>query len=250
MVAIIGVGFVGGAMKKSFQNKGIRTSTYDAHVESDSFEECLAHDIIFLCLPTPANENGYDITAIEQTCERLRGYQGVVVLKSTVLPGTTNALREKYELNVVHNPEFLTARTAFEDFHTQAHVVIGGVSKELFEFYQTHYTENVSVCTSVESECVKLWCNSFYASKVMLFNEFHKMASHLSADFEKIKGLMLKNGWIHPMHTSVPGPDGCFGFGGACFPKDTHALLTFLQNHELPCALLTQTVEENKHLRK
>ena len=73
------------------------------------------------------NKKEYDKDAIHEICSRLieNSYSGIVVLKSTVEPGTTNMLGDRYNLKFVHNPEFLSTATAFEDFHNQSHIVIG-----------------------------------------------------------------------------------------------------------------------------
>ena len=107
-------------------------------------------------------------------------YKGVVVVKSTVEPETINKLSKKYNLKLCHNPEFLTARTAYEDFHNQKHIVLGsGLNTTIEdmdsvkEFYERLYPEaSVSLCTSLESESMKIMY-SFYASKVLLFNEYY-----------------------------------------------------------------------------
>ena len=124
----------------------------------------------------------YDKMAIVETCEYLteNNYAGIVVIKSTVEPMTTEHFSNLFpKLEFVHNPEFLTARTAYQDFHNQRHVVIGfptNASREknqkIIEFYSKHYpSAEISVCTSTESESMKIFCNSFYAVKIQFFTE-------------------------------------------------------------------------------
>lgn len=147
MISIIGLGFVGGSMVKSFKMKGFDVKGYDKFNESDSFEDCLKSDIMFLALPTIFNSetNAYDKEPIHETCKKLiaSNYKGLVVIKSTVEPETTKNFSEIYDLKFVHNPEFLTAATAFEDFHNQTHIVLGkgpnvldNDLKNLREFYE------------------------------------------------------------------------------------------------------------------
>ena len=263
-VGIVGLGFVGGAMYKSFMMKGINVVGYDKFKEDGvkSITELFKCDIVFLCLPTLFCEEKceYDKSALNEVleCFEENNYDGVVVLKSTVEPETTNIFSKTYKkLRICHNPEFLTARSAFKDFHNQTHVILGkglnSIEKDmemLENLYKTYYpTIIVSHCMSLESESMKIMCNSFYASKIMLFNEFNLMCKNNGSNYETIKSLMIKNGWINPMHTLVPGPDGLMGYGGACFPKDTKALNNYMERLGTPHKVLESTIEECESIR-
>ena len=130
-IAIIGVGVVGGAILKSFNLKDINVLTYDIknNSENDLIKCITESDIIFLCLPTLYNKirKEYNKDAIHNICKKLvkYNYKSIVILKSTVEPGVTQELYKKYKLDIFHNPEFLTARTAFEDFHNQKKCYFG-----------------------------------------------------------------------------------------------------------------------------
>ena len=262
-IGVIGLGFVGGAILESFKLKNIDVIGYDKYKKGglEYLIDILCCEIVFLCLPTLFSDETqtYDKTAIYEVCNDLDQweYKGIVVLKSTVEPETTNRLSEKYKkLKIIHNPEFLTARTAFEDFHNQTHIVIGYGPNvkddgELTQFYSKYYPKaEISVCSAIESECMKIFCNSFYASKIMLFNEYYLLCKKNGSDFNKIKSIMFKNKWINPMHTDIPGPDGLLGYGGACFPKDTKALLSYMKEQNTPCKVLENVVEECEQVRK
>ena len=260
-ISIIGLGFVGSAMKKSFEMKDVNVFGYDKYKDCNhTFEDCLETEIMFLCLPTKFNEDTceYDKEPIHEVCARLNksGYDGLVVIKSTVEPGTTNMLTEQYtNLTFVHNPEFLTARTAFEDFHNQKHVVLGKGEKNdnieaLVIFYNKLYPDaQISVCCSIESESMKSYVNCFYSVKIQFFNELYLTCQKNGSDYNTVKNLMLKNNWINPMHTTVPGPDGELSYGGLCFPKDTNALLEYMKKNNIPCSVLKATVEERNEMR-
>jgi nucleotide sugar dehydrogenase len=261
IIGIIGLGFVGSSMYKSFKLKGINVLGYDKYKESDSFELCLSSDIIFLCLPTQFNEitNEYDKSIIYNTCDSLQqyNYNGIVVIKSTIEPTTTNKLSEMYNLKFIHNPEFLTARTAFDDFHNQKHIVLGK-SKNILDddiekiekFYKTYYENaEISICTCLESESMKIFCNSFYAVKIQFFNELYLLCNKMNCEYNNVIELMLKNGWINKMHTNVPGPDGKLSYGGLCFPKDTNALLQFMKINNSECDVIEATINERNKMR-
>ena len=179
MIFIIGVGMVGGAIEKSLKCKNIKFSCYDKYKKIGNIEESLKSNIVFLCLPTPYNKDlkCYDKSSINENMKFLsdNNYKGLIVLKSTVEPGTSQKLSDEFtNLNIVHNPEFLTARTAFDDFENQNHIVLGKTSRvgcdkiqDIYDFFKNNYSDNISVVTSQESETMKITANSFYSVKIM-----------------------------------------------------------------------------------
>jgi nucleotide sugar dehydrogenase len=262
-IAIVGVGVVGNAVYESFKkinNEDI--IVYDKYKNIGKIDNILNCQIIFLCLPTLYNDDNkcYDKSAIHEICNYLSNnkYQGLVVIKSTVEPSTTETFSELYDLNMLHNPEFLTSRTAIEDFENQEHIVIGKTSKcnekyidDLYNFYKKNYPKaEISLCSSNESELMKLGVNNFYSVKIQFFNELYLLSQkHYNVNFDIVKNLMIKNGWINPMHTSVPGIDGKLSYGGMCFPKDTNALLQHMKKMDTPHCVLEATITERNILR-
>ena len=120
----------------------------------------------------------------------------------------------------------------------------------LHNFYEKNYPEaEISICSSVESESMKIFCNSFYAVKIQFFNELYDFCDKLEINYDKIKNLILKNNWINPMHTNVPGPDGKLSFSGMCLPKDSEALLNCMKDFESKCAVLEATLNERNQMR-
>jgi len=262
-IGIIGVGVVGNAVYRSLTEKcgASNVIAYDKFKNIGLFDDILDTQIVFLCLPTLYNYqlSAYDKSALHEICGKLEEhhYQGLVVIKSTVEPTVSQTFADKYKLFVLHNPEFLTARTAYEDFHTQAHIIVGrttAVSDEqvnlLTNFYGQYYPEaEISTCTSTESESVKIFCNCFYSVKIQFFNELFLLCNKLSTNYDAVVSMMLKNGWINPMHTIVPGTDGSLSYGGMCFPKDTNALLSFMKSQDSPHKVMDATVTERNEMR-
>ena len=263
-IAVIGLGFVGSSIVKSFKQKNINVIGYDKYKDGGigSIEECLSTDINFLALPTQYNYDlgEYDKSAIIIVCNYLskHNYTGLIVIKSTVEPETTENLCKLFpNLEFVHNPEFLTARTAFDDFHNQTHVVLGRSSqcsdknyKKLIKLFETNYPNaEISLCSSLESESMKIFCNSFYAVKVQFFTELFSLCNKNGCNFKKVIKMMLKNNWINPMHTNVPGPDNKISYGGLCFPKDTNALSKYMEKLESPGQVLNATIAERNIMR-
>lgn len=272
-VGIIGLGFVGSSILKSFEvkinelnlSKNITLYGYDKYKDGGigKLEDCLNCNIIFLALPTLYNENlqSYEHEPILDTCQILEEklFKGTIVIKSTIEPTITDMLSDKFKsLHFIHNPEFLTARTAFEDFHSQTHIVLGvgkscpkkKVNLVVNLYKQLYPYANISKCTSIDSESMKIFCNTFYAVKIQYFNELYLLCQKLGANYNNIVDLMLKNNWINPMHTQVPGPDGKLSYGGLCFPKDTNALMQFMKKNNVPHSVLKATIEERNTFRK
>jgi len=266
MAAVIGLGFVGSALFKSFAIKKVEPlNGFDKYKNGGvgCFKDCLQSPMIFLCLPTlyDHDDREYNKSAIYETMELLSQceYDGVVVLKSTVEPGTCDVLSKQYvNLSIMHNPEFLSAATAFHDFHYQDHVVLGKGTNcsetqitMMTSFYKELYPEaEISICTALESESMKSFVNCFYSVKIQFFNELYQLCVKQGSNFDTIKELMIKNKWINPMHTTVPGHDGKPSYGGACFPKDTNALLQTMKQNGTPHALLEGCIRERNDMRE
>ena len=260
-IGICGIGVVGNSLLHYFQNK-INVIQYDKYKNGGigSINKLLETSFVFLCLPTLYcdEKKEYDKTSIYEVCRYLSDnkYNGYVVIKSTVEPGTCRYLKNTYNLKILHNPEFLTARTAIEDFENQNHIVIGGSSNddthidELKKFYETYWDATISTSIYEESELMKIGVNSFYAVKIQFFNEIYALANkYENTNYTKITNMMLKNKWISPHHIQVPGTDGKLSYGGMCFPKDTNALYQLMLKKETPCEVLAGTILERNKLR-
>lgn len=244
-IGVIGNGVVGNATARCFMEHA-EVRVWDQVVEKSThaFIDVLECDIIFVCLPEAAlDEFAKDV---HSCCAAGSPIDFNLVIKSTCPIGTTRELSEKYGLkNLVHSPEFLTARCAVTDAQLPARNIIGCVrnihSGEVVtledgtvintptylcpRILQRLYRERfpgvpIHVMTSDESEAVKLFQNGFFAVKVGYFNEINELAAKLGLDWEVIRAAMLADGRIAHSHTQVPGPDGKYGFGGTCLPKD------------------------------
>ena len=266
-IGISGLGFVGSAMMLTFIQKGyIEGETlfvYDKYKDGGigCIDGLIHTDILFLALPTLFNFDTrcFDIGSIDDNLKELsgKGYNGIVVIKSTIEPLTTQNFCKKYNLNIVFCPEFLSAKTAFYDFLNQKHIIIGktdSICEDKLELLINFFVENfknaeITLCSSTEAECVKLFSNNFYSVKIQFFTEMFLLCDKIGINFDKVRDTMLKNSWINPMHTQIPGSDGNISYGGNCFPKDTNALLHFMINKEVPHNLLKACIEERDLMR-
>jgi nucleotide sugar dehydrogenase len=268
-ISIIGLGVVGQAMYDSFIIKTKNNSKYNIYGYDKyknggigTLESCVDSDIIMTALPTLYKDelNNYDYSSTYEVIEQLNNmeYKKFVLIKSTVEPLFTEKIAEKYpNITFIHNPEFLYAKTAFEDFHNQKYIILGTTPNydnynlnTIRNMYIELYCDNIKICTSNESECVKLFYNTYCSVKIQYFNELYLLSNKIGCDFEYIKDMMYLTGSIEKNHTQVPGPDGKLSFGGMCLPKDCKALLAFMKNNNINCDVLDACVNEMTLMRK
>lgn len=262
-IGIVGLGTVGNAIYDSLNDKGCILFSYDKYKNIGSINDLLHCKIVFLALPTNFDNDTkeYDKSAIDEVCDFFNNnsYYGGIILKSTVEPTYCEELSEKYGLlNIIFNPEFLTARTAKEDYNNQSHIVLGqtrecdnDIFNTVVSFYETYFPNSeISICLSEEAETMKIVANTFYSVKIQFFNEIYSLCSKLDIDYDIVVNLILKNGWITKDHTQVPGPDGQLSYGGACFPKDSNALLNFMKRNNSYHAIIDASIKEKNEMRQ
>ena len=216
---------------------------------------------IFICIPTPYDEDSktYNMDEIDCTLFLLSElkYKGVILLKSTVLPEYCQVTNNNYStLNIINNPEFLSASTAEYDFAHQEHIILGYTeqSKPVITVVEAFYkaifpNALISTTNSATSAITKLACNSFYATKVQFFTEIYLICEKMNINFDEVKNLMLHNKWINPKHTNIPGNDGQISFGGSCLPKDINAFNHFMSVHNSPNNVLDAVIMERNFMR-
>lgn len=263
-IGIIGYGFVGEATGKGFSSSPKnKVLWYDKFKESPNTldEVVINSEFIFICLPTPMfrDYSGQDISIVEGVMEeiapKLQGTDKVVIVKSTVLPGTTQKFQDKYpEINFIMNPEFLTQAKANEDFLKPARTVIGGKNEEVKNRVMNPYKsilkdQKYFLVGLTEAEMIKYMSNIMLASKVLLANEFYILNEAIGANYKEIYKAVEADPRIGS-HLNVPGSDGDLGFGGACFPKDTLGLLAFAKQKEVDMSALNGIWQKNLKIRK
>ena len=259
VIGIIGQGFVGSAIFSKF-SKYFKVLTYDLEPNlcnsnlSQIKNEC---QVVFTCLPTPMKKNGdCDISIVESVIKDLNDVKKLIVVnKSTVVPGTTEFLNNKYQnIQIVFNPEFLTERNAKKDFENQNRIILGGprpATTVVKNLYSKAFPEIPIIKTgSKHAEMVKYFINSFLATKVSFANEIFQICDRLGLDYDKVVEYSLYDKRIGKSHLGVPGHDGDFGFGGHCFPKDLSALINLSNNLNTVNNVLSSAKETNNILRK
>ena len=235
-IGIAGVGMVGENLARYFREvKSVEPILYDPPKNIGSAEELAEADTVFICVNTPRAEDGTaDISQIKAVLDIMKDGQ-IAVIKSTVPPGTTRALAEKYEnILFMFNPEFLTEATAYENMTAPARQIIGyledteEIAKGIMEILPRAQYE--LICDAEEAEMVKYASNAFYATKVIFFNELFDICEAAKIDYEKIKEALKADPMTGPEHLEI-WHKGYRGFGtpevSKCLPKDVDALIAF-----------------------
>ena len=269
-IGIIGNGFVGKAVKESFKNHFevfvFDTDKRKANVETlnELINKCR---IVFICLPTPMNsDKSCHLDIIEDTlnkindwCDEMDYYgleQRTIIIKSTIPPGTTERWNKEYnKIDIAFNPEFLTEANAIDDFKNQNKIIIGSTRK-VGSVVKTLYskafpTVPVIKTSATIAEMVKYFTNCFLAMKVSYANEIYKICEKLDIDYDKVVEYAVHDERIGRSHLNIPGPDGDFGFGGHCLPKDLNALIHLAEKKGLGLDInvLKSILETNNKVR-
>ena len=230
-IGIIGYGVVGKAAANTLSDK-YDLIIYDKYVDKDRFEDLIKCDMIFIMVPTPfdCKINNVDDSAILDSLDNLKriSYKNIIIIKSTVPPGSCKRYSEIYDMEIVFNPEFLReSTTPNEDFANQDTVVIGTDKVEVFSKIKQMYKE-VTIpeasfyhTSTKEAEMIKCAQNTMLASRVAIANMIFDSCQNINVDYDIVRKIAFDNFDILGPHMSlVPGPDGKRGFGGKCLPKD------------------------------
>ncbi len=251
---IIGVGMVGGALKKYFDKTGYKVLFYDKEKNIGSVDEVNQADVIFICVPTPfTQEKSFDLSYVEDACQNISG-EKIVVIKSTVVPGTTEKLQQKYpQHKFLFNPEFLTEATANYDMENPNRQIIGYVEQsrdtadDIMKILARAPFEKIM--PSKEAEMVKYFSNTWFATKVAFANQIYDLCQKLGIDYELVKEAAAADKMIGPTHLEI-FHKGYRGYGGKCLPKDIRALIKFAGENNVDLKLHKAVEEINNKLIK
>ena len=255
-VGIIGNGFVGESTAFAFSLTS-EVKIYDINKlkTTHTLEEVHNCEYVFVCVPTPMNTEGkQDLSFIEEVF-KYANREPIYIIKSTVIPGTTDKLELKYpELNIIFSPEFLTERNAKLDMLTQSRIILGG-DKEHTEkveklFNERFMNRHIIKTDSKTAEYIKYMNNTFFATKVSVMNEFYRLSKAIGVNWEDALYGFASDGRIGDSHLHVPGPDGNLGFGGTCLPKDINALINYAKDNSVNMNILEAAWKTNLEVRE
>ena len=258
-IGIVGHGFVGKATDWGF-NKKVKKYIVDPKLKTTIDElSCFEPEIIFICVPTPMNNDGsQDSSVIEKVIKDLskKCRNSIKVVKSTVLPSILEKLTQQ-DQNIIYNPEFLREKHANEDFINSKIIIFGGsknICTKVAEAYKLHSrckTRDYIFTDLFTASFIKYSLNTYLATKVVFFNELHAIFKSLnvSDSWNSVISTLSKDERIGHSHMEVPGHDGKEGFGGACFPKDSVALVKYASEIGIDMSVLKTVIKTNNKIR-
>lgn len=253
-------GTVGETVFTYFKRESFPVFGYSRHgkknISSISLEEINSKcDVIFVCVPTPFNytTHSQDLSVLEDVLRKIVANK-IVVIKSTVLPGTTEKLQQRYpQLKLLFNPEFLSRATALHDFQYPDRQILGytkiskGVTNGILQILpKGKYTK---IMKSTEAELIKYAHNIFGALSVVYANHLFDVCQKKDLDYEKIiqaftalKGMEQFRRYATIYHNHKRG------FGGPCFPKDINSFLAFCNSMDVKVELIKAARDANKRI--
>ncbi|MDC1145865.1 hypothetical protein OAT31_03050 [Candidatus Marinimicrobia bacterium] len=265
-IGVVGKGFVGSAVLHGFSpNVGCDaiTRVYDKDPtrSQDSLEDTVnKSDFVFISVPTPSKKDGsIDLSILESAIEDISAVsinnETIFLVRSTIIPGTTQNLQSKFPtLKLVFNPEFLTERSANFDFINQSRCIFGGDkknTKKVSELFRWRFGNSLSILeTDYQSaELIKYMANTFFATKISFLNDMKLLNDKCGGNWENVVDGFVQDGRIGHSHLNVPGHDGKNGFGGVCFPKDIQAIISFADSLDLDMSVLKGAWKTNLKVR-
>lgn len=267
-LGIVGHGFVGKAVSYAFTHPLV-----DMHIADPKYDSTVDDLVdfnpmcVFVCAPTPMNpETGFvDASIVEDAVLKLIEHtEALVVVKSTITPDVVDRLyNSMFEDGVdrfVYNPEFLTEKSAEEQFVNADYHVLGGTERATMELAEIY--EVFSLCkareyfrmSGCEASFVKYATNSFLATKLTFFNQLYDLVNSFNCSYNMIVNAVGRDPRIGIGHTRVPGYDLKRGYGGACLPKDIKAFLKFSEGKDkedniVSFDLLEKVIDVNNRYR-
>jgi len=255
-IGIVGIGMVGKEIMRYFLESGWRRGKelflYDADAKKGFGDAAEKADVIFVCVPTPPQKDGScDTSIVEAVVKKYHNPEKVLVVKSTIEPGTVARLQKKYKSPILFNPEFLTESRAWEDFIRPDRQIVGHTAKSMvhasnvlnmlptayFSSPGTLGTYDFVRLNSTEAEFGKYASNLFGAIKVVYANilaDFAKATEttlkregvKLGVNYENIRKVVAHDRRIGDAWMNVY-KGNYRGYGGYCFPKDFDSFVSF-----------------------
>lgn len=247
---------VGGAVDRFFKIQNIEAGLYDPPKGLDDASVLDDADVIFVAVPTPyyLDGSGFDDSFLRAGIEAIPSEGKTLVLKSTILPGTTEKTQAMFpQHRVLFNPEFLTETTVDYDMQhpnrqivgytdksrSDAELVMGLLPRAPFE----------KIVPAKEAEMIKYFGNAFYALKVAYANQVYDLCQKLGIDYETIKDCAKEEPMVGKTHLDI-FHKGYRGYGGKCLPKDTRSICQLAKSVGIDLSLLREAEEYNNRIQK
>jgi UDPglucose 6-dehydrogenase len=255
-VGVIGKGTVGKAVFEGLEYLGHEMSFFDPAHEGSILEDILNTDCVFVIVPTNQAANGdCDTSIVEKVINELNlvNYKGLIAIKSTVVPGTSERLQTEFpNLRICSVPEFLRAKTALGDFiHNHDLLIIGSNREEDFELIKKihgFYPKHVACVKPTEAEIVKYFNNVHHAMQVTFANVTYEVCQKLGANYMNVYNAITQRECINPAY--LMANKNTRGYGGHCLPKDTSAWNNLIKKLGLDYSLIQSVIDDNEKFNK
>lgn len=262
-IGIIGSGYVGSATGIGFYINKNEVTFHDTNIqvlkklakkgyntEYDLRKLLVNNEIVFISVPTPSDEKGIIMIHINKVFSDLKRHfnnivkKPIVVLKSTVLPGTCRRIKLETGIDLVYNPEFLQEATAIDDFLKPDRIIIAGGKRNckiLTELYKPFKSPKILRYSYETAELIKYASNNFFAVRISYFRQYGQLCKRYSIKMEDLRNGVMQGKFFGKHPWFVGGP-----YGGACLPKDLRAFINFMEQENLVCDMLKITEDINK----
>lgn len=250
-IAIMGTGMVGGALDRYFKSRDVTAGLYDPPKGLADASVLANADVIFVSVPTPyyLDGTGFDDSYLRAAIEAIPTAGKTIILKSTILPGTTDTFQAAYpQHRFLFNPEFLTETTVDDDMQHPNRQIVGYTSEsrrdaELVQglLPKAPFEKIVPAKTA---ELVKYFGNAFYALKVAYANQMFDLCQKLGIEYDDVKDCVTSEPWMGTHHWEI-FHKGYRGYGGKCLPKDARAILQLAKQTGVDLTLLMSAEEYN-----
>lgn len=253
-IGVIGWGVVGGAVGEGLRLLGHHVARHDPKFNTN-IKDVLDTEMVFICVPTPEGKDGEcDLSIVHSTINSLKqvNYNGVIALKSTSVPGTTQKIIDKYQdQDICFVPEFLRERVPLEDFVRNHKLLVVGCHSDRawHKVCEAHawLPEHTVRMTPTEAEILKYYSNTFNALRVTFANVMYEICEEFNSDYEKILNTYLLR------NTSSSDYLKCRtdlrGYGGGCLPKDVKAMAELCKKLNLPFSLFDTIDHDNNQVK-
>jgi len=213
-------------------------------------------DVAFISVPTPMKPDGScDVSIVEQSIKNWERWVKLFIIRSTVTPGTTFALSEKYGARVVFQPEYIgeTLGHPMLEPARDPFIILGGKPEDTAlaaEFWSRvlHANSRIRQVNSVTAEVCKYMENAFLGTKVIFVNEFARLARKLGLDYLTLREAWLDDPRVGRSHSFAY--EGNPGFSGKCLPKDLNSIVNFARKAGQPLKLIEAVLKINAEMRQ
>lgn len=258
-IGIVGVGVVGGALSYGFNRLGHTVIEHDIKYPESRVEEVADTAVTFVCVPTPRNhqDGSCDTRAVEIVVADLVAmkYRGLIVIKSTVAPGTTDMIDSRYvqtpaRPRLAFCPEFLREKATYSDFFENHEVLISGVysavDAAIIEEAHEPLPKAMVRLTPLEAELAKYFCNTLNAARIVFASQFFEICQSLGADYAAIKNAVARRSSVGNHYLDCN--HNFRKFGGACLPKDLSAIAALVRDCKIDAPLFEFLLRENERI--